>query len=275
MRYAIALILLALIGNAHAEENEGFKIIELKLIEVQKGGARVMLSDCSVLDIRADTAKVAKWKEDAAIHAQAYCNIKLESSGVPTKTPVDGWFVLQNEETREVVVGVLNREETAKVQKLLEEARQFAKAKVEAERKAAAEKEKPVHVSGYVKKDGTVVAPYDRAEPHKLEWADVAGGYLMQGSTFLGKVSVDPFEDKGLNNSVGDYGSKVGTESIFNKVSDYGGERGEHSPFNPKSEAPPKLYSKDGTFLAYLSTNEALTPRLDPATLVGWIKTKE
>lgn len=114
-------------------------------------------------------------------------------------------------------------------------------------------------------------AQQPKVEPEiKLE--SILDGYLVVDGTYLGKISRDKYDTKSILNDYGKHGSTYERECIFNTLGDYGGTIGRHSPFNTTTFDPPKIYTKDGAFVGYLSKNTTLTPRLDPDVLIGWLK---
>jgi hypothetical protein len=94
--------------------------------------------------------------------------------------------------------------------------------------------------------------------------------YIEAGDgTFLGKLNPNRFDNESIFNSFGPYGNKFSQLSIFNKFSNYGSQFSMLSPFNNFSNNPPKLYA-NGKFVAYLTTNQFLNPRLHPDELLDW-----
>ena len=85
---------------------------------------------------------------------------------------------------------------------------------------------------------------------------------------FLGVVTTNSYNPKSILNEFGDYGNEYSDDSIFNEYGDYGGEYSEYSPFNEFTSTPPKIYTNDRKW-AYLTVNEALSPRIDPHWLIG------
>ncbi len=89
--------------------------------------------------------------------------------------------------------------------------------------------------------------------------------------TFLGKLNPNKFDQESIFNSLGPYANKLSQSSIFNKFSTYGNQFNPMSPFNQFSTNPPKLYVR-GQFVAYLTKNRFLKPRVDPDELLDWAK---
>ncbi len=94
--------------------------------------------------------------------------------------------------------------------------------------------------------------------------------YIEAGDgSFLGKLTPNKFDNDSIFNSFGPYGSKFSQFSIFNNFSNYWGQFSQLSPFNNFATNPPKLYV-NGKFVAYLTTNPSLEPRLHPDDLFNW-----
>lgn len=89
--------------------------------------------------------------------------------------------------------------------------------------------------------------------------------------TFLGKLNPDSFDKDSVFNRFGSYGNKFSQLSIFNRFSNYGGQFSSLSPFNNFTSTPPKIYVK-GKFVAYLTVNQNLKPRIHPDELLDWAK---
>jgi len=93
-----------------------------------------------------------------------------------------------------------------------------------------------------------------------------------QDGMFLGKLDPNKFDSDSIFNKFGPYGSKFSQTSIFNKFSDYGSQFSQLSPFNKFSQTPPNLFV-NGQFIAFLTVNKYLTPRVDPENLLEWAET--
>jgi len=91
-----------------------------------------------------------------------------------------------------------------------------------------------------------------------------------QDGTFLGYISGAITEAEHVCNSYGTYGSPSSGYSIRNPYGSYGSTASQLSANNPAAQYPPVIYLWDGaqlTFLDYLTTNPALTPRIDPSAI--------
>lgn len=91
---------------------------------------------------------------------------------------------------------------------------------------------------------------------------------------FLGIISKNPIDAISILNVIGKHGSQISSVSIFNPIGKYGSEISALSPFNEIASTPPKMFNKEGKFVAYLTKNALKTPRVDPHALIGWLKTK-
>lgn len=88
---------------------------------------------------------------------------------------------------------------------------------------------------------------------------------------FLGTINDNAFDSDSVANNFGDFGSQFSNTSIWNNFGTYGGEFGSLSAFNDFTTTPPRIFG-NGIFVAYLTTNQLLVPRVDPnnlAVLVG------
>jgi len=74
-------------------------------------------------------------------------------------------------------------------------------------------------------------------------------------------------------NSYGPHGSDADYYSIFGNGGPYKGWTGVFSPFNPDCDVPPKIF-KDSVFVAYLTENERLSPRVSTYVLIGYLYDK-
>lgn len=89
---------------------------------------------------------------------------------------------------------------------------------------------------------------------------------------YLGVISADTTDAESIMNYYGEYGSDYSAHSIFGK-GPYAGLTGPFSPFNWHCETPPKIYI-DTTFVAYLTENELIVPRVSTYRLVGFLSDK-
>lgn len=97
---------------------------------------------------------------------------------------------------------------------------------------------------------------------------------IAEDGQFLGRITTNDFASDSILNEYGRYGSEVSLVSIFNTYAKYGNEYSRLSPFNPTSRTPPKIVSRSGHFLGYLTKNEAMTPAIDPHLLIGLLKSQ-
>ena len=89
---------------------------------------------------------------------------------------------------------------------------------------------------------------------------------------FLGVISADTSNPKSIMNRRGEFGDDYSTHSIFG-TGVYAGLHGVFSPFNWDCETPPKVF-KDSVFVAYLTENQSLSPRISTYSLVGFLDDK-
>lgn len=80
---------------------------------------------------------------------------------------------------------------------------------------------------------------------------------------FLGVINDHEHDAASIANPLGDHGNDSSDTCIWNPVSEYGSDFGETSAFSVDASTPP-IVVVDGAFLAFLTTNPDLSPRLDP-----------
>jgi hypothetical protein len=88
---------------------------------------------------------------------------------------------------------------------------------------------------------------------------------IASDRTFLGEVS-DGLNQDSLFNRYGPHGTKTGVASIWNESSLYGSPVSAASAFNKYASTPPVLV-RDGSPLAYVTTNPSIQPRVSPDQL--------
>jgi len=93
---------------------------------------------------------------------------------------------------------------------------------------------------------------------------------IANDNEYLGKISKSQFDSDSINNQFGTYGSQFSAYSIFNNFGTYGSEFSSLSPFNKFTSTPPKIY-KENIFIAYLTVNTFMFPRVDTNLLVVWL----
>jgi hypothetical protein len=112
---------------------------------------------------------------------------------------------------------------------------------------------------------GAISGPYDSLEGAQL---------VANDGQFLGVITTNCFSSDALCNEFGTYGSKFSSVSILNQFGTYGSQFSSLSPFNQFTSTPPVIV-KNGTPIAYLTLNTTLSPRVDPYSLIGWLKVNE
>lgn len=90
-----------------------------------------------------------------------------------------------------------------------------------------------------------------------------------QDGAFLGKLTPNKFDNETIFNRFGPYGNKFSQNSFLNKFSPYGNQFSQLSAFNRMAKSPPMIY-KNGAFVAYLTKNTMLSPRIDPDEIFDW-----
>ena len=88
-------------------------------------------------------------------------------------------------------------------------------------------------------------------------------------NVYLGLISADRFHPKSIMNPHGEHGSDLSSRSIFGE-GPYSGLEGVFSPFNWECAVPPRIF-KGSVFVAYLTENENITPRVSTYSLVGFL----
>jgi hypothetical protein len=94
---------------------------------------------------------------------------------------------------------------------------------------------------------------------------------VAEDGQFVGRITPDTIAVDSLVNPFGDHGSQFSTVSMFNPNSAYGGMFALLSPFNPTTFQPPRIIRNSQT-LARLTINTSFSPRVDPDSLVGWLR---
>ncbi|MCH8851059.1 MAG: thrombospondin type 3 repeat-containing protein [Planctomycetes bacterium] len=87
---------------------------------------------------------------------------------------------------------------------------------------------------------------------------------------FLGVINDNPFDLDSIANSFGTYGSPFSSLSIWNEFGTYGSNFSSLSPFNEFSTTPPQIFENDA-FVAHLTTNSFMIPRIDPNNLAIFV----
>ncbi len=86
--------------------------------------------------------------------------------------------------------------------------------------------------------------------------------YSNDGKVYLGKLVTDDLDDESIwYKFSGDYSWKYSDTSIWHEYGDYGSKYSDKSAFNDMADEPPIIVDGNGKFVAYLTTNERLSPR--------------
>jgi hypothetical protein len=105
--------------------------------------------------------------------------------------------------------------------------------------------------------------------------ATIEGCFILaEDKQYLGKITWNEFDSESILNEFGRYGGRFSSTSIFNDFGTYGGEIALYSPFNSIAVNPPKIFTRDGDFVAYLTVNKLKAPRIDPHVLVAFLKSR-
>jgi hypothetical protein len=90
-------------------------------------------------------------------------------------------------------------------------------------------------------------------------------------SQFLGVITPNRQSVDSLVNPNGAYGSSFSTTSIVNTNSAYGNQFNNLSARNPNAFDPPRIL-RNNQAVARLTINPGFSPRVDPDTLLGWLR---
>jgi hypothetical protein len=101
----------------------------------------------------------------------------------------------------------------------------------------------------------------------ELDGADL----VAADGKFLGRVNRNRFDQNSLTNQFGDYGNQFQPNTIFNQFGPYGSLFSMLSPFNKFTQTPPH-FERNGRFIAYLTVNQFVRPRVDPQSFIAWLK---
>ena len=112
------------------------------------------------------------------------------------------------------------------------------------------------------------MAPGDKSYNHLL-----GARLVAQDGQFLGIISFEKFNPDSINNKTGEYGNHFKPFSIVNELGKYGSSFSPYSAFNEQAQLPPKIVLAD-RFIAYLTCNQMLSPRIDPRELLDWLDGK-
>lgn len=92
-----------------------------------------------------------------------------------------------------------------------------------------------------------------------------------QDGQLLGKITTNRYDNDSIINKYGPYGSRYSNTSIFNRYSPYGSRYGHFSINNPYCNQPPKLVI-GGNFVAYVSNNKYVKPKIDPDVFMSLLE---
>jgi hypothetical protein len=103
--------------------------------------------------------------------------------------------------------------------------------------------------------------------------------YMLDGNaliiaddyTYLGLISSNQFLADSIMNQFGTYGSQFSSTSIMNQFGTYGSQFSALSPWNDFATRPPLIFIGD-VFIAFLTTNQFKTPRVDTNELIAYLQ---
>ncbi len=98
----------------------------------------------------------------------------------------------------------------------------------------------------------------------------VGGSIVADDGQQLGTIE-NCFASESICNEFGKHGSEFSSTSILNEFSPYGSEFSRLSAFDGFTTTPPLIF-KNGRFIAYLTVNQSLSPRVDPHALLAALK---
>lgn len=95
---------------------------------------------------------------------------------------------------------------------------------------------------------------------------------IASDGQFLGKLCLNKYDNDGICNAYGRYGSHYSSTSIFNQYSVYGSIYSALSPFSRYTQTPPKIFLR-GSLWGVLTVNEMIyTMKLNPYNIVSWMQ---
>jgi hypothetical protein len=94
---------------------------------------------------------------------------------------------------------------------------------------------------------------------------------IANDGQYLGKITWNDIDSESIMNDIGKYGSDISSLSIMNDIGKYGSDISPLSPWNDITSTPPKIITKDKRWI-YLTTNNIMSPRIDPHMLIAMIK---
>ena len=127
----------------------------------------------------------------------------------------------------------------------------------------------------YTKRDSSTLTLQGQwrtdAQPLSYQVFEGIAWVIANDGQSLGVITRNQYNTNSIANKYGDYGSEYSSTSIFNKYCAYGGQYSALSPFNRYSSTPPMVYM-GSSLIAYLTINTAMSPRIDPITLIAWLR---
>lgn len=117
--------------------------------------------------------------------------------------------------------------------------------------------------------------PLPRPTTAEYSFATLDGSAIIVAADgqFLGSISSNEYGADSIMNPYGTYGNKYSATSIFNDYGRYGGKYSSYSPFNAYTHTPPQIYI-GSQFIAYLTVNQFLSPRVSPYSLIAYLQSQ-
>jgi hypothetical protein len=109
-------------------------------------------------------------------------------------------------------------------------------------------------------------------DPNKFDYL-IGALIVANDGQFLGLISLNKYDQNSISNIYGEYGSKYSATSIFNRYNNYGSIYSYLSPFNQYTNTPPQIMSQN-QFVAYLTINKYLSPKIDTNEFLNWFLKK-
>ncbi len=117
----------------------------------------------------------------------------------------------------------------------------------------------------------TLPPEYAYRSPKIAEWELWEAEVWAADGTFLGIINDNPYDYDSLANPEGPYGDRWSPRSIWNHECPYGAFYSALSAWDPDSWTPPRIYRGE-RFVAYLTMNPDLYPRVTPLWLARWLR---
>ena len=126
----------------------------------------------------------------------------------------------------------------------------------------------------YATSNATPVQFYTAPEPTSFDLrAELEGcSIVAEDGQMLGVITSNHYDSNSLLNEYGAYGGKYSSTSIWNEYSQYGGQYSSMSPFNSYTNTPPRIISRRGQLIGFLTVNQFKGSGISPYALVALMK---